>query len=275
MTVFAPPLAIDASDDPRLADYRALKEQRLKQDTGKFIAESEGVVLRLLASALPVESILVTETKWRALQNAQLALPPRSPVAVYVVPPTVMDQVAGFHVHRGCLAVGLRPVAPALPRGAQLVLALEDLVDVENVGGVVRNAAAFGADGLLLSPQTVDPYYRKAIRVAMGNTFALPIVRARAWPHDLLELRHQLGAQLVGTVVQAHGALPLSAFSPQGPTILLLGAEGPGLSQAARSACDQLITIPMHAADSLNVATAAAVTLYHLSTMRSSPPATT
>ncbi len=274
MTVFAPPLAIDASDDPRLADYQALKEQRLKQDTGKFIAESEGVVLRLLASALPVESVLVTETKWRALQNAQMALH-RAPVKVYVVPQVVMDRVAGFHVHRGCLAVGRRPAAPSIPEHAQLVLALEDLVDVENVGGVVRNAAAFGADGLLLSPQTVDPYYRKAIRVAMGNTFALPIVRACAWPHDLLELRAKLGAQLVGTVVQAQGALPLHAFSPQGPTILLLGAEGPGLSLTARIACDQLITIPMHAADSLNVATAAAVALYHLSTLRSPPPSPT
>lgn len=264
MTPLPPPIEVRDPEDSRLDDYRALKEQRLKEDSGKFVAESEGVVRRLLASSLEVRSLLVNETKWKALQQGSVALPPRPGVSVYLASQAVMDAVAGFHVHRGCLAIGVRPPVAQVPAHARLVLALEDLVDVENVGGIVRNAAAFGADALVLSPRTADPYFRKAVRVAMGNTFTLPIWRTSRWPQDLLALRAQRSARLVGAVVQPEGATPLPRFSTPGSVIVLLGAEGPGLSPQIRALCDELVTIPMVGADSLNVATAAAVVLYHL-----------
>jgi tRNA G18 (ribose-2'-O)-methylase SpoU len=268
-------IAIDDPADPRLDDYRALKERHLNAETGRFVAESERVVRRLLASALPVRSLLVTEPRLRALQDAldpALDAPSRqgasrADVPVYVAPQAVLDAIAGFHVHRGCLAIGERPTTRALPSGARGVVVLEDLVDVDNLGAIARNAAAFGADALVLSPRCADPFYRKAIRVSLGAVFDLPVVRLAAWPDDLEVLR-RLGFSLVAAVVSPT-ATPLPRFQPPARWALLLGAEGPGLSPGAVLRCHHSVTIPMStakwaAADSLNVATAAAVMLYGL-----------
>ena len=145
-----------------------------------------------------------------------------------------MDGVAGFHVHRGCLAVGRRPGGARLPADARTVVVLEDLVDVDNLGAMVRNAAAFGADALLLSPRAADPYYRKAIRVSMGSVFTMPIVRAERWPDDLLALKQQ-GLSLVAAVLD-EAALPLGQLHlarPGGPGA---GQRGTG-ADGGRSGC--------------------------------------
>jgi tRNA G18 (ribose-2'-O)-methylase SpoU len=257
--------AVEISDaeDPRLGDYRALKERHLNAETGRFVAESERVVRRLLASRLRVRSVLATPPRLRALDDALAALP--ADVPVYVAEQPVMDAIAGFHVHRGCLAVGERPAARALPAGARRVVVLEDLVDVDNLGSIARNAAAFGADALALSPRCADPFYRKAIRVSLGAVFDLPIVRFQSWPEDLETLR-RLGFSLVAAVLSPT-ATPLPRFQPPARWALLLGAEGPGLSDGAVLRCHHRVTIPMEASDgvdSLNVATAAAVMLYGL-----------
>jgi len=153
----------------------------------------------------------------------------------------------------------------ALPPGARGVVVLEDLVDVDNLGALARNAAAFGADALVLSPRCADPFYRKAIRVSLGAVFDLPVVRLARWPDDLDVLR-ELGFSLVAAVLSP-AATPLPRFAPPARWALLLGAEGPGLSPGAVMRCHGSVTIPMSAstgADSLNVATAAAVMLYAL-----------
>jgi tRNA G18 (ribose-2'-O)-methylase SpoU len=257
------PTAITLPDDPRLADYRRLKERHLNAEGGRFVAESERVVRRLLASGLPVHSLLVTPPRLAALADA-LAGRDETRCPIYVAGQSVMDGVAGFHVHRGCLAIGERPAHPEVPAGAELIVAVEDLVDVDNLGAIVRNAAAFGAAALLLSPRCADPFYRKAIRVSLGSVFGLPIIRAARWPEELIALRGQRGFTAVAAVLGA-GAIPLARLAPPRRTVLLLGAEGPGLSDAAMAAADHRVTIPMSpGADSLNVATAAAIFLYHL-----------
>ena len=259
-----PPLEVTDADDPRLADYRALKERHLNAEGGRFVAESERVVRRLLASALPVHSVLATPPRLRALDDA-LAPSRRADVPIYVAAQPVLDAIAGFHVHRGCLAIGERPGARALPAGARGVVVLEDLVDVDNLGVIARNAAAFGADALVLSPRCADPFYRKAIRVSLGAVFDLPIVRLARWPDDLDVLR-ELGFSLVAAVLSAT-ATPLPRFQTPARWALLLGAEGPGLSPGAVLRSHHSVTIPMSTstgADSLNVATAAAVMMYAL-----------
>lgn len=245
--------------DPRLEDYRDIKDRRPAEARGKFVAESELVVRKLLTSGLPVESVLLTAPRLAAMEAALATYDG----PVYVVPQEVMDGVAGFHVHRGCLAIGRRPTEARVPDGARVVVALEDFVDVDNVGALARNAAAFGADALLLSPGCADAFYRKAIRVSAGAVFALPVVRAAAWPDDLLALRARLGLTLVGAVLDPD-AVPLAALAPPPRFALVLGAEGPGLAPGTRRLCDVRVTIPMAAADSLNVAAAGAVLLYHL-----------
>jgi tRNA G18 (ribose-2'-O)-methylase SpoU len=253
--------------DPRLDDYRQLKERRLNEEGGRFVAESELVVRKLLASGLRVCSVLVTAPRLRALEDVL-----GEDVPVLVAPQAVVDEVAGFHVHRGCLAVGERPRGAVVPAGARAVVVLEDLVDVDNVGAMARNAAALGADALVLSPRCADPFYRKAIRVSTGSVFSLPMVRAAAWPADLLALRDRLGLTLVGAVLDAD-AIPLQRYLPPSRFALLLGAEGPGLSHPAKQLCDARVTIPMAGgADSLNVATAGALLLHHLQQHRGVRP---
>ncbi len=224
------------------------------------------MVRKLLGSGLEVCSVLATETRLRAL--ADVLRPENYPV--YQAPQALLDAVTGFHVHRGCLAIGERPQAATVPAHARTVVVLEDLVDVDNLGASVRNAAAFGVDAVVLSPRCADPFYRKAIRVSVGAVFSVPIVRAARWPGDIEALRDSLGMALVGAVL-GHDTVPLPSFSRPPRVALLLGAEGPGLSAAARATCDALVTVPMAAgADSLNVATAGAVVLYHLT--RGQPP---
>jgi len=253
-----PPVEVRDPDDPRLADYRRLKERHLNAEGGRFVAESERVVRRLVESGLSVHSVLLTPPRLATLGDALAG-----PYPVFVASQAVLDEIAGFHVHRGCLAIGERPAPAALPHGARAVVALEDLTDVDNLGALARHAAAFGADALLLSPRCADPFYRKAIRVSLGAVFRLPVVRAQEWPGALEALRAD-GVETVGAVV-GPDATPLARFRPPARFALLLGAEGPGLTAAARACCDHLVTIPMSAgADSLNVATAGAIFLYAL-----------
>jgi tRNA G18 (ribose-2'-O)-methylase SpoU len=256
--VSLPPISVDDADDPRLADYRDLPERRLRAESGRFVAESERVVRRLVGSDLRVLSVLLTAPRLATLADAL-----GGPFPVYLASQEVLDRIAGFHVHRGCLAVGERPAEAALPRGARAVVVLEDLTDVDNLGALARHAAAFGADALVLSPRCADPYYRKAIRVSLGAVFSLPVVRLARWPEDLAGLR-AAGLTLVAAVLDA-AATPLDRLPRLERFGLLLGAEGPGLSAAALAHADARVTIPMSAgADSLNVATAGAIFLYAL-----------
>jgi len=250
-------------DDARLADYRDLQDRRLGEESGRFVAESELVVRKLLPSGLRVLSMLLTAPRLAALEPALTEV--KGDFPIYVVAQATMDEVAGFHVHRGCLAIAERPWRTQIPAGSRIVVVLVDLVDVDNLGAMARNAAAFGADAMLLSPRCADPFYRKAVRTSAGAVLSLPIVRATAWPDDLLALRERQGFNLVGAVVGDH-ALPLADFTPPDRLALLFGSEGPGLDPATQRLCDALVTVPMAMSpgvDSLNVATAGAVFLYH------------
>jgi tRNA G18 (ribose-2'-O)-methylase SpoU len=259
--VSLPPIAITDVGDPRIAVYRDIKERALAADSGRFVAESERVVRRLIGSGLRVASVLLTPARLATLADAL-----GGPFPVYLAAQEVLDRIAGFHVHRGCLAIGLRPSSPPWPLpppGPRAVVVLEDLTDVDNLGAIARHAAAFGVDALVLSPRCADPFYRKSIRVSLGAVLELPIVRLGRWPDDLATLR-AAGLTLIAAVLDP-AARPLRTFTPPAKFALLLGAEGPGLSEAARAAADHQVTIPMSAgADSLNVATAGAIFLYAL-----------
>lgn len=223
------------------------------------------MVRKLLESHLPVRSIPLTAAHLPRLEDRF-----RPGVPVYLAPQVVLDGVAGFHVHRGCLAVGQRPTSAAVPPQAGTVVVLEDLVDVDNVGAVIRNAAAFDADAVVLSPRSADPFYRKSIRVSMGSVFHIPIQRCARWPEDLAQLRIQ-GLSLVAAVLDP-AAVPLASFVWPERVALLVGAEGPGLTAAARAVCDHRVTIPMARAkaDSLNVATATGIFLHARAAARAS-----
>ena len=233
---------------------------------GLFVAEGEGV-LRVLARSTRAEavSVLIAEKRQAALTGIIEALPAETPV--YLANQAAMDAVVGFPIHRGILALGRLVATPSaaellasLPAEA-LVLALCGIANHDNLGGLFRNAAAFGADAVLLDADCCDPLYRKAIRVSVGAALTMPFARLGRDEDPV-------------TALTAAGFEPL-ALSPRGETRLadlarpsraavLLGAEGPGLAESllARS---RTIAIPMASGfDSLNVATTAGIVLHHL-----------
>jgi tRNA G18 (ribose-2'-O)-methylase SpoU len=258
-------LLVDNLSDSRLADYRNIPDAQLVRDRGLFVAEGRIVVRRLLTeSTLTPKSVLVTESARQALADA---LESRAEVPVFVATPPVMNGIAGFNIHRGCLAVGERPEPrdwQELARGARLIVLLERVANADNVGAVFRNAAAFGADAVLLDEPTTDPLYRKSIRTSMGAALVMPFGRVASVPDVIDELR-QAGFATVAMTPSA-SALPLPEVveaAAARPVAIVLGHEGEGLTEASLEACEFHARIPISSdVDSLNVATASAVALY-------------
>jgi tRNA G18 (ribose-2'-O)-methylase SpoU len=267
---------VEDPEDPRLTDYREIRDAERRRRSGTFIAEGRQVVRRLLdVGRYRARSALVTPPALDAL-GAVLA---DARVPTYLVRQDIVNAIVGIEFHHGCLAVGERgaeqtPEAVlAEARGASVVL-LEGLGDASNVGAIFRNALAFGAGAALLSPGTADPLYRKAIRVSAGAAVVLPFARLDDWPRDLTRLRAG-GYTLLALTPRAE-AVDISALGtrcPRPPRVaLLLGTEGRGLSAGALAAADLQVRIPMAPAmDSLNVAAAGAVALHWLSRTEPTP----
>ncbi len=253
-------------DDPRLADYRGLRDVTLRRSLeaahGLFIAEGDKVVRRAVAAGYRPRSYLLAERWLPGLADLVAA----TGVACYVVDEAVAERLVGFHVHRGALASMHRRAlaAPAdLLAGARRVIVLEDVVDHTNVGAVLRSAAALGVQAALLSPRCADPLYRRAVKVSMGAVFSLPWTRVADW----WDAVPQLSAAGFTTVAltPADDAVDLADVDVDGRLAVLVGSEGPGLSSRWQRAADVRARIPMAAGvDSLNVAAAAAVACYAL-----------
>lgn len=256
---------IQSIDDPRIAPYRALKDRDLT-NVGcgeRFIAESEQVVRRLLASSCQVDSILLAEKR---VETIAPIVPENVPV--YVVADEMMRYVVGFKFHSGVLACGrrgeeksVRSVVDSISTRAMLIVC-PDVNNTENLGSLIRIAAGFGADAMILGPSCCDPFYRQSVRVSMGTIFKLPIVRSRDLSADLQTLRANK-FQLIASVLDEN-AEPLAAAPRSDRIAILFGSEAHGLSREIVSQCDRHVTIPMRlGTDSLNVAIAAAVFMYH------------
>jgi tRNA G18 (ribose-2'-O)-methylase SpoU len=263
-----PDIRLERPDDPRVAEYRDVPEPELIRARGLFVAEGRVVVRRLIDERrYVVRSLLLNEAARGELDPWLARLDPAVPI--YICAAGHFLGMTGLNIHRGCLALVERPAAPPLDgvlRDARLVVALEDVANADNVGGVFRNVAAFGADAVLLSPSCCDPLYRKAIRTSMAATLRVPFARIEAWPGGLLDLR-------------ARG-FTLVALTPRGPAqaldgfarttrsdrlALLVGAEGAGLSAAVEQAADVHVRIPMRPVlDSLNLAVATGIALSRL-----------
>ena len=252
--------------DPRLDDYRNIPDPELLRERGIFIAEGRHVVRRLLESTrFRTRSLLLTSPAHTSLEDV---LAHKSDVPVYVVGPDVMNAVAGFHIHRGCLAVGERPQHVPwrnLVRDARLVVVLERVSNADNVGGIFRNAAAFGVEAVLLGPACADPLYRKTIRTSMAASLRVPFARFDEWPADLQHLRAS-GFTLIALAPGVEQPFSAADVAQPERAAFLLGHEGEGLSREALEAADVRARIRMtDGVDSLNVATAAAIALYEWS----------
>jgi tRNA G18 (ribose-2'-O)-methylase SpoU len=260
-----PFIEIEDPDDPRTADYRDVRERDLAGRDG-FIAEGAVVLERLIAaSAHSVRSVLIARQKIASLGPLLRRLP--ADVPIYAAGQAVMDQVVGFHIHRGVLAFGLRAPArdPAALLGAlppkALVVALSAISNHDNMGGLFRNAAAFGVAAVLLDAQCCDPLYRKAIRVSVGAALTIPFARM-AEGADLPDLLADAGFEALA--LTPRGGETLGGLKASSRVAAIFGAEGPGLPD---SLLDRVRTVRIDMAggfDSLNVATTSGIVLHHL-----------
>jgi tRNA G18 (ribose-2'-O)-methylase SpoU len=260
-----PTLLADA-DDPALSVFLRLTDVEVRRISeprdGIYIAEGLKVITRA-ADAGHRPLVALTTSRWIA--GLAAALP--ADVPIHVGDESLVQSITGYRVHRGALVAFARPADPGLTRllsGTRRLAVLEDLKEHTNVGAVVRSAAAFGIEGIVVSPDCADPLYRRAVKVSMGTVFTTHWTRATRWPHDLERIR-DAGFRLAALTPDDDAeSLPtfVEAMSEQ-PIAWLLGTEGPGLSPAARDLATDRVRIPMQAGvDSLNVGAAAAVAFY-------------
>ena len=251
-------------DDPRLAPYRELKERELARDHGLFVAEGEHLVRRLLASEFKTHSVLLAERR-----VAEIAPLVPADVPVYAASTELLNRTLGFKFHSGVIAAGGRPKPRTLselfagnPPTMRIVVCPE-LATADNLGSLVRLSAGFGADVLLIGPRSHDPFNRRTVRVSMGTIFKLPVIASTDLSADLLLLRSRWGVHRVASLLDA-AATPLKQAKRHARTAILFGNEAQGLDVDTLAHCDERVIIPMsHDTDSLNVATAAGIFMYH------------
>ena len=266
-------IRIDDPEDPRISAFRDIRERDLTGRQGLFIAEGE-VVVRVLASTASrcrTRALLLADARAEAM--ADVARSVEAPT--YVAPQAVLDRIAGFPLHRGILALGEKPRSPGvddLLAGAgetAVVVVASAIGNHDNMGGLFRNAAAFGAHAVLLDERCCDPFYRKAIRVSVGAVLRTPFAVGGS-AGDLVQRLIARGFEVLALTPSASETL--AAYRRGGPVAIVLGSEGPGLSTDVIARC-RAVGVPMHGGfDSLNVAATSALALHHLTSPALSGP---
>lgn len=258
-------IEISDSADPRLGDYRDLRDVQLRKslesEHGLFLAEGEKVVRRAVESGHTPRSFLMAPRWLEGLADVLAT----TDAPCFVLSEELAEEVTGFHVHRGALASLARRPTPTVSevlQDARSVLVLEDVVDHTNVGAIFRSGAAMGFDAVLLSPRCADPLYRRSIKVAMGAVFTMPWARIEDWYSAMPDLSAAGFTSVALTL--ADDAEPIEdAVAGVDRVALVLGSEGPGISERWQRSADKRAIIPMaEGIDSLNVAAASAVACY-------------
>lgn len=264
-------ISVDDPEDPRIVEYTGMRdhELRLRREgpggdlAGIFVTEGDIVVERALRAGYRMRSALIDATRTAALPDA---VP--GDIDVFSAGPDVVRHITGMAVHRGMMATFARralPTPQAVLAGATRIVVTERVVNPTNLGIIARSARGLGADALLGDPATVDPLYRRASRVSMGEVFGLAFARLPAFPEGL-DIVADHGFSLVALTPDAE-ATPIDdvVFAPDDKVALVLGSEGPGLAEATMTRIGLRVRIPLHGGvDSLNVAAAAAIACYVL-----------
>ena len=257
-------LQITDPDDPRVSAFRDIRERDLVGRHGRFVAEGKVVLRALLESSqFEAESILILESKIGGLGEELTCVPSGTPV--YVTSRSVIEKITGFALHRGILAIGKRAdsVEPAvlIPRPDKpcLLVICVGISNHDNVGSIFRNAAAFGADAVLLDETSCDPFYRKALRVSVGSVLKVPFFKGRG-SKELMDL---LSDRQVDTYAMSpSGSVELEALTPSRRSAIIFGGEGAGLPEEILDRA-QTVRIAMEEGfDSLNVGATSAIALH-------------
>lgn len=259
-------IRIESPEDPRIAGFRDIRERDLTGRQGLFVAEGE-VVLRVLTSAHALcrpRAVLLAGNRVEGLMDAVARLP--GDVPVYAAGQGVLDAIAGFPLHRGILALGEKPASTPLKALIEglgdeaLVVVASGIGNHDNMGGVFRNAAGFGADAVLLDARCCDPFYRKAIRVSVGAVLRTPMAVGLD-PIAAVDALKAAGFRVLAMTPSA--TMTLDAAPVGGRVAIVLGPEGPGLDSAVIGRCEPVGIRMSGGFDSLNVAVAGAIALHH------------
>ena len=263
---------ITDADDPRVDDFRDLNSVDRRPDlpTGRGLVIAEGVLVvrRMLASRFVPHAMLGTDRRLAELaDDLSAAAAPPLDMTCYRATAEVMADVVGFHLNRGVLAAARRPVELSVSEVlecARTIAVLEGVNDHENLGSIFRNAAGLGVDGVIFGAGCADPLYRRSVRVSMGHALLVPFARAARWPADLELLRDDDFRLLAMTPSPRAVSLAEAMTRLAGDKVaVLVGAEGPGLTETVMRVSDARVRVPMsRGTDSLNVATAAALAFY-------------
>lgn len=274
MTAHTPLVHLDDLEAARerydqLEDYTGLTDVALRRKIepagGLYIAESQQVIRRALAAGHKLRSVLIAP-KWLPKSEDIVAAAQQQGVPMFVASEECLEQLTGFHLHRGALASMHRPKladASTVMANARRVVVLEDIVDHTNVGAIFRACAGFGVDAVLVTPRCADPLYRRSIRVSMGTVFQVPWTRIEPWPLALQNWSAQ--GWVTAALALTERATSLDTFSQDLPDrlALVLGTEGDGLGARTLANVDTEVVMPMSGGvDSLNVAAAAAVAIW-------------
>jgi tRNA G18 (ribose-2'-O)-methylase SpoU len=249
-------------------DYREIANAPLLRERGLFVAEGRFVVRRVIGDPhYTIHSLLLNEAAHRDLGDLLGRLPAGTPI--HIRPPDEIAAITGFKFHRGCLALVHRPPAAQLDSildAPSPIVLLEDVANPDNLGGVFRNVAAFGAGGIIISPGCCDPLYRKAVRTSMGAVLRVPFARPDDWRSAIERVRRR-GLALVA-LTPRQPSEPLGEFAQRARAMkvaLALGSEGAGVSETVGELADARVRIPIAGdVDSLNLAVAAGIALFAL-----------
>ncbi len=268
---------ISSLDLPALAPYRTLRRSAEHVAQGIFVAEGDKVVRRLLESHFGVVSVLLPENLLAEYEPLLRARPEKEISVFAVTKKSILEELIGFEMFQGVLAVGKIPEAITLekvlaprPRPS-LFAAVEGLTNAENIGLLVRNCAAFGAHALIVGETSSSPFLRRAVRNSMGTIFQLPVVETTSLGSALQQFRASGVRCLAAHPHTEQKFLAQADFT--GDCCLVFGSEGGGISNEILTACDEAVAIPMAGGvDSLNVAAAAAVFFYEAQQQRNKNP---
>ena len=275
----------DHLEDPELQIYTKLSETQLyhcrEPHKGLFIAESPKVIERALNAGYKPVSMLMDRQQMKG-EGAEIleriGTLEGDPLPVYMAEETVLRNLTGFPLTRGCLCAMERKELPSVEetvRGASRICIMEEVVNPTNVGAVFRSAAALGMDAVLLTHGCADPLYRRAVRVSMGTVFQIPWTflgdrRAPGWPQPGIDKLRGLGFKTAAMALKKDSVFISDPGLLTEPRLaVVLGTEGDGLAEETIAACDYTVMIPMfHGVDSLNVAAASAVAFWELRNRR-------
>jgi len=256
---------IKSFDLPELEPYRTMRRQSEHRQQRIFVAEGEKVVRRLLESNFEVVSMVLPPKWYNELRD--LIQSRDSNISVFIAEKELLEQLTGFSMYQGLLAVGRIPELPSLSKVIEfskkprLFVAVEGLTNAENMGAVIRNCGAFHVQAIIAGETSCSPYLRRAVRGSMGAIFHIPIVETVNLIESLLELRRN-GFRCIAAHPHAEARI-LPECDLTGDCCLVFGSEGYGLSPSVLEACTDAVAVPMPVTvDSLNVASAAAVFLY-------------